>query len=236
MSALSRLFGKKEASAPNAENAYGKQLTASEIAAGKHRDFVGGMWDEIGRLQFDFLQAAGLQPGHRLLDVGCGALRGGIYFVRYLEPSHYYGIDINTSLIEAANTELRNEGIVDKSPKLFVTDKFEIPWPEKFNYALAVSVFTHLYANHICMCLKRVRNALSPDGKFFATFFLAPESIYLEPIEHKPGGIISYYNRDPFHYSLAEMQDFAREASLTVKLIGDWKHPRQQQMLCFTVL
>ena len=56
-------------------NVYGRSLTAQEVAAGAHRDFVGGMWDEVGALQFEYMQSAGLRPGHRLLDMGCGALR-----------------------------------------------------------------------------------------------------------------------------------------------------------------
>ncbi len=32
---------------------------------------IGGRWEEIGRLQFDFLVAEGLMPAHTLLDIGC---------------------------------------------------------------------------------------------------------------------------------------------------------------------
>ena len=46
-----------------------------------HREQVGGLWDEIGALQIDFLRAQGLRPGDTLLDVGCGCLRGGVHFV-----------------------------------------------------------------------------------------------------------------------------------------------------------
>ncbi len=58
-------------------NQYYQQLTQEQIDAGTHRDMVGGMWEEIGRLQFEFLRARGLKPSHRLLDIGCGSLRGG---------------------------------------------------------------------------------------------------------------------------------------------------------------
>ena len=57
-------------------NAYGRQLTASEIAAKEHRAFVGGLWEEVGQLQFEFLRAQGLLPEHKLVDVGCRAMRG----------------------------------------------------------------------------------------------------------------------------------------------------------------
>jgi cyclopropane fatty-acyl-phospholipid synthase-like methyltransferase len=220
---------------PKAENAYGRQLTEQETSHGEHREFIGGMWDEIGSLQFEFLKGAGLSPKHRLLDVGCGCLRGGVLFVPYLEGGNYYGIDINASLIKAGKRELQKAGTLVKSPNLFVTDNFEIPWPDvRFDYALAVSVFTHLYSNHIGLCLQKVAARLAPGGKFFATFFQAPAPLHLADIAHERGGIVTHLDRDPFHYSIAEMEALASFAGLTVKLIGDWRHPRQQRMLCFS--
>jgi hypothetical protein len=35
-----------------------------------HRTAVGGLWDELGRLQFDYLVREGLQRNNSLLDVG----------------------------------------------------------------------------------------------------------------------------------------------------------------------
>src|SRR5208282_4584116 len=94
------------ANGEQAENKYGQQLTNAEIRSGSHREFVGGMWDEIGALQFEFLKEQGLAPGHRLVDIGCGCLRGGVHFVPYLQKGGYCGIDLNASLIEAGRKEL----------------------------------------------------------------------------------------------------------------------------------
>lgn len=69
---------------------------------GEHRSFIGGMWDELGDLQFEFMKEQGLKPHHRLGDVGCGALRGGVKFIPYLDAGNYYGLDINASCIDAA--------------------------------------------------------------------------------------------------------------------------------------
>jgi SAM-dependent methyltransferase len=218
-----------------AENKYGEQLTNSEIRSGAHREFVGGMWDEIGALQFEFLQEQGLTPEHRMVDIGCGCLRGGVHFVPYLQKGHYCGIDLNASLIEAGRKELlKNPANKDKEPDLRVTDRFDLAqFGVKFDYALAVSVFTHLYTNHIGRCLVEVKNALAPGGKFFATFFAAPRPMHLEAISHMPGQIITQFDRDPFHYSFIEMETLARFAGLSVKLVIDWRHPRDQRMLCF---
>jgi hypothetical protein len=47
------------------------------LATGRHRQITGGWWEETGRIQLDLLRGQGMQPSHRLLDVGAGALRLG---------------------------------------------------------------------------------------------------------------------------------------------------------------
>jgi hypothetical protein len=100
---------------------------------------------------------------------------------------------------------------------------------------LALSLFTHLFGNTIVQCLAAVRDVLTPGGQFFATFFEAPRSLHLDPITHHPGAIVTHYDQDPFHYSFEEMQAMAKLANLSIKLIGEWNHPRDQRMLVFTL-
>jgi hypothetical protein len=38
---------------------------------------------------------------------------------------------------------------------------------------------------------------------------------------------------DPYHYHFADMQHAAKHLPYRVTLIGDWGHPRHQQMLSF---
>ncbi|HEY3852993.1 MAG TPA: class I SAM-dependent methyltransferase [Verrucomicrobiae bacterium] len=220
----------------SAENVFDRQLTPAEIDANLHREFIGGMWDEMGPRQFNFLVSAGLAPHHRMIDIGCGCLRAGIHFVPYLGNGNYFGIDINASLIEAGKRELVRKGIAlhEKRPNLQVNSQFKMTqFGVKFDFALAQSVFTHLYVNHIGRCLVEVGKVLAPDGKFFATFFQAPTPMHIEPLDKGPAGL-TYFDKDPFHYSMAEMEMLAKFAGLSVKLIGEWGHPRNQQMLCFS--
>jgi len=112
-----------------------------------HRSAVGGMWEEIGRLQFDFMVAAGLKPEHYLLDIGCGSLRGGIHFVRYLGKRRYYGVDKEAALIKAGADELGEAGLDGKGATLILTGDFDLSFLRpglRFDYMLAQSVFTHL--------------------------------------------------------------------------------------------
>jgi ubiquinone/menaquinone biosynthesis C-methylase UbiE len=216
-------------------NPYWRQLSPEEIARGEHRNKVGGFWEEIGRLQCEFLKRQGLLPEHKFLDIGCGCLRGGIHFIRYLNKANYYGLDINSSLIEAGKMELTSAGLVDKRPNLIVNGFFEFSrFGVKFNFALALSVFTHLFVNHLSRCLIEVKKVLAPDGKFYATFFQAPYSGHLSPILHTPGEVTTKYDSDPFHYSYDEIKVLAENAGLVADLIGEWQHPRSQKMLCFS--
>lgn len=213
---------------------YSRQLSESEIMSGEHRTLVGGLWEELGILQFEFIKTMGLLPEHKLLDVGCGAMRGGLHFVKYLNTGNYYGLDINTSLIEAAKVELLGAGLEFRSPHLLVDDKFDFSlFDVDFDYALAISVFTHLDINHIVRCLVNMQKTLRPDGKFYATFFEAPASVHLNAIKHTPGGVVTNYDNDPFHYSYSEMKYLADQAGMKVDVVKNWVHPRDQKMLCF---
>jgi cyclopropane fatty-acyl-phospholipid synthase-like methyltransferase len=216
-------------------NAYDRELTPEEIARGKHRDAIGGMWEEIGRLQFEFMKSRGLKPGHRLCDTGCGSLRGGIHFVRYLDAGNYFGLDINASLLEGGRRELEQAGLAGKQANLLVDDRFKMSrFGTQFDYLLAVSVFTHLYANHIVRCLVEARAVLAPHGQFLATYFNAPAPAHLESIKQMPGDVITHYDRDPFHYSIEEMTYLGSLAGLKTEAIGAWQHPRNQWMLAFS--
>jgi hypothetical protein len=228
--------GPKQISAAMANvNAYHRELTPEQIARGEHRHFVGAMWEEVGQAQFDFLKERGLKPEHKLCDTGCGALRAGIHFVRYLDAGNYYGLDINASLIEGGRLELDQAGLGGKAANLLVNDSFEMSrFGAKFDYLIAASLFTHLFANHIVRCLVEVRKVLAPEGQFFATFFQAPTSAHLEAIKHEIMGTITQYDRDPFHYSFEEMDFLGKVAGLRTELIGKWC-PRDQRMLVFTL-
>ena len=138
-----------------------------------HRKAIGLPWAELGQLQFDFLVGRGLKPEHYLLDVGCGPLRAGVHFIRYLEAGHYYGIDLHAELLAAGrDVELPRHGLVDKRPVLTVMADFDFrKLDRQFDFALAQSVFTHLPLNHIIRCLMRMEEALAPGGQFYATIY-----------------------------------------------------------------
>lgn len=208
----------------------------AKIAGTSHRGAVGGMWDEIGRLQFHFLQAEGLRPHHRLLDIGCGSLRGGVHFARYLHKGNYFGIDANPRLITAGQKELAAAGIPDRAT-LRVSDDFNMDFGVPFDFALAHSLFTHLPFNSIQLCLIKIDNILAPGAKLFATFFRNPAGVRgFEPAVQpgRDGDRLTFMHRDPYHYDPSIFSWLCESLDLTMEDLGNWNHPRSQQMLRFT--
>jgi len=202
-----------------------------------HRTRVGGIWDEVGQLQIDFIMENGLLPHHRLLDIGCGSLRGGVHFVKFLDNSNYYGMDKHQWLLDAAlEAELPQAGLAGKDVNLLCRDDFDFSaFGMEFDYAIAQSVFTHLTWNSILRCLMNVERVLKKDGKFYATFFdVKKENHGLDPIVHMPGNRKTYIDKDPYHYEFDVFVELARRVSLEVEYIGKWGHPRNQMMMMFT--
>lgn len=191
-----------------------------------HRNYVGGLWDEMGRLQFDFLVSRGLKPHHRLLDIACGSLRAGIHFIEYLEPGHYLGMDKEAALIEAGLTQELDPRLVrEKHPNLVVSGSFEFErFGERPDFALAQSLFTHLPPALIERCLANLGPVIQPDGRFFATFFESDRPVDNPDDPHDFGY---------FAYTRAEMEAFGAAHGWRAEYIGDWGHPRRQVMVCY---
>lgn len=192
-----------------------------------HRAYVGGMWDEIGRLQFDFLVEQGLRPHHYLCDVACGSLRAGTHFIRYLEAGHYLGIDKEPALIEAGlKKELGDELRIAKQPEFVVSSEFDFDrFSHPADFALAQSLFTHLPPQYIDDCFRKLRSSIQPGGVFFATFFegTAPSTNPGQPHDHRG-----------FVYTQSEMTAFGARHSWIPHYIGNWNHPRGQVMVRYT--
>lgn len=198
------------------------------VRAAGHRKYVGGAWDEIGQLQFDFLRGQGLRPDHVLLDIACGSFRLGVKAIPYLDRGHYLGIEKEQALIELGkDKELGVALMTEKAPELIVSAAFEF---EKFtrqpDFAIAQSLFTHLTPALIDQCFVKLRPVMKPETRVFATYFVA-----------KPGfkNPDSSHDHGVFAYSEAEMLSFGTRNGFKANYIGDWNHPRSQVMVEYTI-
>lgn len=183
---------------------------------------IGGMWEEVGKLQFEFLIKMNLQPHHKMLDLGCGTLRGGQHFIKYLHPANYYGIDISPKAISSAKQLVQQEGLSNKKPHLLVSEKKNLKFREfsgeTFDYILAQSVFTHLKPEHIKECFEHIGSIMHQTSVFYFTYFKGEE--------YEQTGLKDFCYPFSFFESLAEqygfkLQDYSK----------DYNHPRGQLMV-----
>jgi hypothetical protein len=218
---------------------YDENYIQQQLKLGKHRQVIGGLWEEIGTLQLEFMQGRGLQPDDLLLDVGCGSLRGGVKFVEYLKRDHYFGIDISPSLLEAGYAQeiAPRQDLADKLPwaNLKCIDNFDaVSFGKQFDYALAQSVFTHLTLNSIRLCLENLHPVVSPGGKFYATYFRITDDEPSGVSRPNEFGVVTCGHKDPYHYRIADFQHLIRGLPWTLDEELDWDHPRGQRMLVFS--
>ena len=209
-----------------------------DIVPGKQREHVGGLWEEMGTLQLDFLRTHGLLPSSTLLDLGCGALRGGVKFISYLEHGHYYGIDVSPQLMQLGySTELEPVQQQRLPPaNLYATGDYDAAhFGEKhFDYAISVSLWSHLPLSEIERCLSALRRAMRPGGQYFTSLFVCHGAGCNRSMRH-PSGVVTWPNNDPYHHSIDTIAEVAERLSLSFAYIGNWNHPRGQQMAKFTL-
>jgi len=189
-----------------------------------HRNYVGGKWEEIGRLQFTFMVDRGLKPFHTFLDLGCGCFRGGVHFIRYLDRAKYLGIEKEEGLIKAGiEQELGRSLYEEKLPELVVSGTFGFENFSKVpSFALAQSLFTHLNPRDIASCLERLRRHVADGCHFYATFFEVRADIVNSAKSHP---------HERFAYSSDQMCEFGDAHGWGARYIGDWGHPRRQMMI-----
>jgi len=169
-------------------------------------------WLAIGKLQFDYLLSHGLQPQHRLLEIGCGNLRAGWRFVEYLDPGNYYGVDISPDILFGAQDTLVRFGLQPKLAVLTPVPDLRLTFlpDEQFDVVHAHSVFSHSPLQVIDECLANVGRILRPRGFFDFTFDRT------EGAEHQ-------VLREDFYYRTQTLVDLAARHGLLAEFCQDWE-------------
>lgn len=126
---------------------------------------VGGSYEALGEVEKQLLIGLGLEPGHSLLDVGCGSGRLAKALVPYLTSGRFLGTDVVQELLDYA----RN-GCPDSWQFALVED-IRIPFPDNsVDLACFFSVFTHLLHEESYCYLLEARRVVKPGGKIVFSF------------------------------------------------------------------
>ncbi|MEE1760124.1 class I SAM-dependent methyltransferase [Streptomyces sp. SP18BB07] len=182
-------------------------------------------WERMGRMQFEYLLRHGLEPRHRMLEIGCGNLRAGRLFIDHLDTGNYYGIDISPAILMEAQRTLAREGLQAKLPHLaLVADlTFSFLPAGYFDVVHAHSVFSHSPPHVIEQCLAHVGRVLAPGGYFDFTF-------------GRTDGPEHQVLHEDFYYRTETLVELARKHGLSARLMDDWEDlPHRQSKIRATV-
>ena len=190
-----------------------------KIDAGlNHRNFVGpeAKFDEIGMHQFKVMTKTGLKVTDNLLDLGCGAMRGGKFLLKYLDAKGYHGIEPNKALLKKGLfAEVAEKLAREKKPNFKFNDNFNLAIFEKeFDFILAQSIFSHAAPGQITGCLRSAYKALTSGGKFVFN--------YAKGGSDYTGKTWVYPNAA--RYTELRMFEYVRKAGFSIEE-NNFKHP-----------
>lgn len=140
--------------------------------------FLGGpprLFETAGQKLLMTLLSEGLTPDAKVLDVGCGCLRGGYWLIHFLDEGCYCGIEPNKPMLEAGLETLLEPGLADlKQPRFDNNSDFDFTaFGETFDFFVARSVWTHASKPQIRAMLDGFRNTASPGAVFVTSYLRA---------------------------------------------------------------
>jgi len=154
--------------------------TLQEIGQSLHRRgiFTGGPpehFELLGRMQFSMMIREGVYPQSKVLDIGCGCLRGGYWMVHFLDPGRYYGIEPNVSMVDTGLKEILEPQVVqEKRPTIDHNAEFDTSvFGVKFDAFLARSIWTHASKPQIRVMLDNFLRDGSETAFFLASYLRA---------------------------------------------------------------
>lgn len=170
-------------------------------------------WMALGQLQFDYLTDHGLEPHHRLLEIGCGNLRAGWRFVRYLDAGNYMGVDISPEILLAAHQTIADYELQDKRPVVSLVDGASLQalpaaW---FDVVHAHSVFSHTPPDVVEAYLREAWRVLVPAGFFDFTY---------NPSDADVWGFLD----EDFYYPERSLLELCERVGYEARPMTGWRH------------
>lgn len=198
-----------------------RQVMASDVAAKSAHGAVGTAdrerWLRLGRLQFDHLTSHGLEPGHRLLEIGCGNLRAGWRLIEYLDPGNYTGVDISPDILIAAERTVVEHRLQDRRPALFLVDGTRLDFlpREHFDAIHAHSVFSHTPLDVVGSYLREAWEVMRRGAFFDFTY-------------NESGADIWGFLDEDYYFPRATLLELGSRLGFEATPVEDWDHPQRK--------
>lgn len=113
----------------------------------------------------------GLRPTSAVLEVGCGCLRSGYHFVRFLEPGRYCGIEPNVAMLDAGRELILGPLESEKRPRFRHHDDFDFGvFETTFDFVVAFSIWSHASKAQIGTMLDQFRRTSQAGSKLISSW------------------------------------------------------------------
>lgn len=110
----------------------------------------------------DFLRRAGLRPGMRVADIGCGTGKVSKWIASEIGPAgQVHGVDISARQIEEAKSRVSQDGPRNLN---FELGTAEMPGLSEGTYDLVFSRFVLMHTTDPLRCLRAMLRLLRPEG------------------------------------------------------------------------
>jgi len=162
--------------------------------------------DDSGAWMLNLLSQEGLRPSDRVLHLGNVGVAVTEHWRAFLAENHYFRL-VNDASVFALGDET-----------------------EPFDIAVADSLLPFRPFNTVARCIASVVRKLTPNGRFYATWFENLDPANFEPIV-QPGGITTFPDAEPYHYPFALIASVCEAVGATVERVPGTGHPGGESLL-----
>jgi ubiquinone/menaquinone biosynthesis C-methylase UbiE len=125
---------------------------------------------------------AAIEPGLRVLDLGCGTATLTMLAKRLHPEAELVGVDGDPKVLEIARRKVADSGLAISLDQALAT---ELPYPDdSFDRVLSCLVFHHLTREEKLRALAEVRRVLRPGGRLHVVDFGPPGSRLERALTH----------------------------------------------------
>jgi len=116
---------------------------ASHHSLGTNLESGEGFWNAGAEKAARYMSAGGTRNSDRVVDYGCGSLRIGAHFIRFLDPERFFGLDVTDEFYRIGMAQIGDALLKEKSPRFGVIGEPAIAEAEAFGADF-------VYSNAVC--------------------------------------------------------------------------------------